>query len=80
MLEGPCMLDTPLACLIDHYDPSWEMDIVLVVQEMIAYSADKNMLGCGHSTVLTSALLGYDVLTGQARVDLSDNPSICRGR
>ena len=63
------MLDTPLACLIEHYDPSWEMDIDRVVQEMIAAGADQNIPDKDQQTALMVALSDYDSSARQACKD-----------
>ena len=63
--QGECvnargiLLKTPLMCVLDNYDPSWEMDIFQVVQEMIAAGADPNIPYKNQQTALMVALLSY---------------------
>ena len=58
-VRGGADLTTPLVRLLCYYDPSWEMDIDHVVQEMIAAGADQNIPDKDHSTALMVALLSY---------------------
>ena len=55
-VRGGVMLDTPLGQLLCHYNPSWEMDIDRVVQEMIAAGADQNIPDKYQQTALFVAL------------------------
>ena len=64
-----CADHTPLVRLLAFYEPSWEMDIDCVVQEMIAAGADRNIPDENHNTALMVALNGYKTSACQARKD-----------
>ena len=56
-VRGGDVLETPLVCVLTYYDPSEEMDIDRVVQEMIAAGADQNIPDKRHRTALMMALI-----------------------
>ena len=55
-----CADHTPLVRLLAFYEPSWEMDIDRVVQEMLAAGSDQNIPDTDHNTALMVALRSCD--------------------